>query len=142
MSDDANHEIVAELRKPRRYTLVFLAAMAVGFSVVVSHSHTSSHSNGWDAVRSALDHLDYAKALSLAQANVALQPDDYYGHSYLGSIYLAMDDVTNSEAQYLRAYELFPSRDNGRNLAAVRKRIAELNSKPPNTALEPTATTP
>jgi cytochrome c-type biogenesis protein CcmH/NrfG len=60
----------------------------------------------------------------MAQGNVARQPSDYYGHSYLGYIYLAMGDVTNSEAEYLRAYQLFPSEDAAKDLAAVRKRLA------------------
>jgi cytochrome c-type biogenesis protein CcmH/NrfG len=62
--------------------------------------------------------------LTLAQANVARQPSDYYGHSYLGIIYLAIGDVTNSEAEYSRAYQLFPSEDNEKSLSAVRKRLA------------------
>ena len=60
----------------------------------------------------------------MAQANVARQPNDYYGHSYLGYIYLAMGDVTHAEAEYSRAYQLFPSEDNAKDLAAIRKRVA------------------
>jgi cytochrome c-type biogenesis protein CcmH/NrfG len=62
--------------------------------------------------------------MSMAQEGAARQPNYYYGHAYLGSIYLAMDDLTNAEAEYLRAYELFPNEANEKNLTAVRKRIA------------------
>ncbi len=71
-----------------------------------------------------MDHQDFSAALSMAQALTARQPDYYYGHAFLGSIYLAMGDVTNSEAQYSRAYQLFPSEDGAKDLAAVRKRLA------------------
>ena len=71
-----------------------------------------------------MDHQDFPAALSMAQALTARQPDYYYGHAFLGSIYLAMGDVTNSETQYSRAYQLFPSEDGAKDLAAVRKRLA------------------
>ena len=67
---------------------------------------------------------DFPAALSMAQALVARQPDYYYGHAYLGAIYLAMGDVTNAETQYSRAYELFPNEESQKDLAAVRKRLA------------------
>ena len=60
----------------------------------------------------------------MAQALVARQPDYYYGHAYLGAIYLAMGDVTNAETQYSRAYKLFPNEESQKDLAAVRKRLA------------------
>jgi hypothetical protein len=34
-----------------------------------------------------------------------------------------MGDITNAEAQYLRADELFPDEENDKNVAAVRKRL-------------------
>jgi hypothetical protein len=42
-----------------------------------------------------------------------------------------MGDITNSETEYLRAYELFPSEDNEKNLTAVRKRIATAHDTQP-----------
>jgi tetratricopeptide (TPR) repeat protein len=42
-----------------------------------------------------------------------------------GNVYLAMGDLTNAEAQYLRAYELFPDDENQKPLTAIRKRIAK-----------------
>lgn len=125
MSEDINQEILKELQRSRRSNQVLLAVIAIVFIVVtISHQKSSETDHSWTAVQTAVRQLDYSRALALAQANVARQPSDYYGHSYLGIIYLAMGDVTNSEAEYLRAYELFPSEDNEKNLSAIRKRIA------------------
>jgi cytochrome c-type biogenesis protein CcmH/NrfG len=92
---------------------------------------------------------NFPAALSMAQSLVRQQPDYSYGHAWLGSIYLAMDDVTNSEAQYSRAYQLFPSEEYEKDLAAVRKRMAagasfklQSTTTLPNTALEPTPAAP
>ena len=68
---------------------------------------------------------DFPKALSVAQALVARQPNYYYGQAYLGAIYLAMGDVTNAEIHYSRAYELFPNEQSDKDLAAVRNRLAD-----------------
>jgi len=39
-------------------------------------------------------------------------------------VYLAMDDLTNAEAEYSRAYQLFPDEADQKDLDAVRKRMA------------------
>ena len=102
-----------------------MAVIAIVLLLVsVSHQKPAEPDHSWTAVQIAVKQLDYSRALTMAQANVARQPSDYYGHSYLGFIYLAMGDVTNSEAEYSRAYQLFPSEDNEKSLSAVRKRLA------------------
>ena len=125
MSEDINQEILKELQRTRRSNQVLLAVIAivcVFFSI--SHKKPSEPDHSWTAVQAAAKQLDYPRALSMAQANVARQPSDYYGHSYLGYIYLAVGDVTNSEAEYSRAYELFPNEESDKDLAAVRRRKA------------------
>ena len=77
-----------------------------------------------------MDRFEYPKAVSLLQGLIARQPSYYYGYSYLGNVYLAMGDLTNAEAQYLRAYELFPDEDNQKPLTAIRKRIAKERGLP------------
>ena len=125
MSEDINQEILKELQKSRRSNQV----LTVVISIVLlffsfSHQKPAEPDHSWTAVQTALRQLNYQRALTLAQANVARLPSDYYGHSYLGIIYLAIGDVTNSEAEYSRAYQLFPSEDNEKSLSAVRKRLA------------------
>ena len=125
MSEDINQEILKELQKSRRSNQVLMAVIAIVLLLVsVSHQKPAEPDHSWTAVQTAVKQLDYSRALTMAQANVARQPSDYYGHSYLGFIYLAMGDVTNSEAEYSRAYQLFPSEDNEKSLSAVRKRLA------------------
>lgn len=124
MSEDINQEILKELRKSRRsnqfLTAVIVTVLLLG---TFGHPRSSEPEHSWTAVQTALRQFDYRKALILAQANVERQSSDYYGHSYLGLIYLAMGDVTNSESEYSLAYKLFPSEDNEKNLAAVRRRM-------------------
>jgi hypothetical protein len=125
MSEDVHQDILKELKKSRRSNqMILVAASLIVLISLILRPKPSNPENSWTGVDSAMRRLDFPRALSLAKDNVERQPDYYYGHSYLGTIYLAMDDVTNSEAQYLRAYELFPSEDNEKNLAAVRKRLA------------------
>ena len=85
--------------------------------------HLVSLSYSWPQVRTAMDRQDFPEALSMAQTLVAREPNYYYGHAFLGAVYLAMNDITNSEVHYLRAYELFPDEESEKNLAAVRNRI-------------------
>ncbi|HEX7470871.1 MAG TPA: hypothetical protein VF437_09110 [Verrucomicrobiae bacterium] len=126
MSEDINQEILAELRKLKRVFYVILVFIILGALPAFYAGFTRGYSqaNSWDRVRTAMSRQDFPAALSMAQALVARQPDYYYGHAYLGAIYLAMGDVTNAETQYSRAYELFPNEESQKDLAAVRKRLA------------------
>jgi cytochrome c-type biogenesis protein CcmH/NrfG len=115
---------VAEIRKSRRSTqIVFAVIVALILIGGYGRQKPAESEHSWSAVQTAIRQLDYHRALLLAKTNVALQPYDYYGHGYLGVIYLAIGDVTNSEVEYSRAYQLFPSEENEKSLAAVRKRM-------------------
>ena len=126
MSEDINQEILAELRKLKRVFYLILVFIVVGSvpAFYAGFKRGLSTPDSWDQVTTAMRHQDFRAALSLGRALVASQPNYYYGHAYLGAIYLALGDVTNAEAKYSRAYELFPSEESEKDLAAVRKRIA------------------
>ena len=126
MSEDINQEVLVELRNLKRVFYLILVFVIVGSvpAFYAGFTRGLSKADSWDQVTTAMKRQDFPKALSMGQALVAAQPNYYYGHGYLGVIYLAMGDVTNAEAQYLRAYELFPSEESEKDLAAVRKRKA------------------
>ena len=126
MSEDINQEILVELRKLKRVFYLILLFIIVGSvpAFYAGYTRGISKAESWDQVTTAMKRQDFPKALSMGQALVAGQPNYYYGHAYLGTIYLAMGDVTNAEAQYSQAYELFPNEESDKNLAAVRKRMA------------------
>ena len=129
MSEDINREVLVELRKLKRVfnlILVFVIAGSVPafYAFYAGFRRGVSKADSWDQVTAAMRHQDFSRALSMGQALVAGQPDYYYGHAYLGAIYLAKGDITNAEAQYSRAYELFPNEQTEKDLAAVRKRKA------------------
>jgi tetratricopeptide (TPR) repeat protein len=127
MSEDINQEILAELRKLKRVFYLILVFIIVGAVPAFYQDLSRGFSQAapsWERVRTAMGRQDFPAALSMAEALVASQPNYYYGHAYLGAIYLATGDVKNAEAQYSRAHELFPSEENEKDLAAVRKRVA------------------
>ena len=131
MSDDINQEILAELRGLRSigrrlfWLLLLLLIVSVFAFPIPRRWRSASSAASWESVTTAMRQQDFPKALTEAQALVAKQPNYYYGHAYLGAIYLAMGDVTNAQTHYLRAYELFPNDESEKDLAAVRKRLAE-----------------
>ena len=76
----------------------------------------------WSEVAAAMRRSDYPQALTLARTVSARRPNDYYGHWYLGKIYLALDDVPHAESEYARAYDLNPIDDLRKELDAIRTR--------------------
>lgn len=131
MSDDINQQVVEELRGVRSicrrlfWVLLLVLIVSVLAFPISRRSRSTPAANSWSSVDTAMRQQDFSKALAEAQALVAQQPNYYYGQAYLGVIYLAMGDLTNSEAHYKRAYELFPTEESEKDLAAVRKRMAE-----------------
>lgn len=125
MDEDIQEQILSELRKMRKtnqWMSVFLAivlVVVVGWAFIRIPPQTA---NSWVEVRSAMHRSDYQKALQLTQKLAAEHPDDYYAHEYLGIIHLAMGDVAKAEAEYARAYELFPEEETRKKLDAIRKR--------------------
>ena len=125
MSEDINNEILKELKRSRRFNQTVMVVIGVVVILnLVFHTRPAEPTLSWSAPQSAIRQLDYARAVSLVKANIAHQPNDYYGYQYLGIIYLAMGDLTNSETQFSRSYALFPSEENEKYLAAVRKRMS------------------
>ena len=137
MNEDINREILIELRKLRQINqrmsylslVVLIAAIAfIGITEYqYKHSHsaqTSSQLYPWRDVDAAFNQLDYSKAISLAQTILAHDTNDSWGYNYLGIIYSRMGNLTNAEAAYERAYQLFPSKTREEDVAAIQKRIA------------------
>jgi cytochrome c-type biogenesis protein CcmH/NrfG len=126
MSEDSNQEILVELRKLKRAFYLVLIVIIVITAPAAYEGFKSGYSQAesWERVRTAMSRQDFPAALSMAQVLVTSQPNYDYGHTCLGYVYLAMGDITNAETQYARAYDLFPSEENEKNLAAVRKRLA------------------
>jgi cytochrome c-type biogenesis protein CcmH/NrfG len=131
MSEDINQEVLKELRKVtswgrRVFWLLLLLLIVSILSYPISRRpRSASRPGSWESVTTAVRQQDFQTALAEAQALVAQEPSYYYGHAYLGAIYLAMGDVTNAELHYSRAYELFPNEEADKNLAAVRKRLQQ-----------------
>ncbi|HEX4119449.1 MAG TPA: hypothetical protein VH619_02380 [Verrucomicrobiae bacterium] len=126
MNEEIKSEIIVELRKSRNViTCIFvLIAAWLAYNIIENWRGVEQCGNCWYDVRTELDRQQFPKALTAAKALVAAQPDYDYGRTELGFIYLAMDDLTNAEAQYTKAYELFPSKEHKEYLEAVQTRIA------------------
>jgi cytochrome c-type biogenesis protein CcmH/NrfG len=134
MNDDVNLRILSELRLLRQssnFALVVCAVLVVGVAIYLplrygslsSRQPAQTQTDSWEAVRTAIDHIDYDKASAIAERILKRYPNDYYGYSYLGSIALAADRIEEAERHFARAYELLPSEENEKMLRAVRKRI-------------------
>jgi cytochrome c-type biogenesis protein CcmH/NrfG len=78
----------------------------------------------WSEVRCLIDRQEFKRAFAVAERLVAQAPRNPYGHSVLGQLFLAVDDIKNAEIQYSMAYDLFPSDEAQETLQALRKRMA------------------
>jgi cytochrome c-type biogenesis protein CcmH/NrfG len=124
---DTQQELLDELRRLRQTvlwsTIFAMVPLLAVMGYVVMRMPRPAKSR-WSEVNAAMRASDYTKALNLAQPIVATQPEDFYGHQYLGRIYVDLGDTEHAESEYARAYDLWPSDEIGKELETVRKRRA------------------
>ena len=132
---DTNSQILQELRKLNRFSrsstilvIVLLFIFIAISSIFMWRSHLRSHSLqktvvSWDDVRCMRNSQQFTEALSSAKEIIQKTPDDWYGHSYLGFIYLEMGSLNDAQNEFAIAFKLWPTEENEKNLKAIKKRI-------------------
>ena len=121
---DVNQQILAEVRTLHHTSLwILLLAVSVLVIVVCLAFEIPRYTSPWSRVQQAVRQYDYERALNLAKNIVKEHPEDYYGHEYLGYIYLQMGNLNQAELEYSRAYELAPPERVKSKLEDVRRRI-------------------
>lgn len=106
--------------------VIFILVIAV-YLVIEIPRRTSP----WSRVQQAVREYDYERVLNLAKNVVREHPEDYYGHEYLGYIYLQMGNLNQAEQEYLRAFELAPPERVKSKLEDVRRRLARQSGVEP-----------
>lgn len=135
MNDEIGKQILDEMRAHNRFNrkaaVVPLAVLVAFVCVYIPFKEityrrgraTLQSSASWSEARSLLDRAEYTKALHMTRELVKKTPKWYYGYSLLGSIHQTMGDLSKAEENYARAYELFPTEENEKDLLAVRKAL-------------------
>lgn len=134
-----DQQILAEVRRLHHISLwMLLLAVCVLVIVVCLVFEIPRHTSPWLRVQQAVRQYDYERALNLAKSIVREHPEDYYGHEYLGYIYLQMGNLNQAEMEYSRAYELAPPERVKSKLEDVRRRLEGKSRVQPSATPIPT----
>ena len=85
----------------------------------------------WNAVWQDSDQGRRDQAIEKAKKILKAQPYTPGAHERMGDLYLVNNILPLAEMEYERAYELWPSEDNEKTLATIRKRIEAQKAKTP-----------
>jgi tetratricopeptide (TPR) repeat protein len=130
---DINQQILSEVRRLHHISLwMLLLAVSVLVIAVCLLFEIPRHTSPWSRVQQAVRQYDYERTLKLAMDIVREHPGDYYGHEYLGYIYLQMGNLHQAEVEYSRAYELGPPERLKSKLEDVRRRIERQSRAEPS----------
>jgi tetratricopeptide (TPR) repeat protein len=120
---NVNEQILSEVRSlHHRNQWILLLVITTLLIAVYLVYEIPRHTSPWSSVYKAMRHYNYDRALDLAKGIVREHPEDYYGHEYLGYIYLQMGNLNQAELEYSRAYELAPPERLKAKVEEVRKR--------------------
>ena len=135
MNDHIAQDILDELRKHTRQNqfnmratvaalailLVFVLMLPV-LDAIKAHKRCPPEQRAtWSASHTAFDDGNYEKAIELTQTMIQKNPGYYFGYTRLATAYQAKGDLPNAEANFLKAYELYPSEENEKALTTIRK---------------------
>jgi len=153
MDTDTEKQILAELRKQtkivQRWNVCATISMLTFFVVLIGCmvfrdrinaklKTISPSADSWDNVGKIMDDGDPSTGEAMMRRLAAKYPDYYYNYKYMGFKEQKLGRYKEAEVYFQKAYELFPTEENEKNLAAIRKAI-EWKSKPTNQVSEETA---
>ena len=154
MDTDTEKQILAELRKQTRWNVNFLIALPILLVLFMAslvfkdrivaclkpiiQSAEPLSADSWDKAAKLMDDGDPSKGEAMMRRLVTKHPDYYYNYKYMGFKEQKLGRFKEAEVNFRKAYELFPTDENEKNLAAIRKAI-EWKSKPANQVAEETA---
>lgn len=77
--------------------------------------------DSWREARALMDRGDLQQSRDMLDRMIARNPRNFYNHRLLGFVEQQRGNLKASEAAFVRAFELFPSEENEKNLAAIRR---------------------
>lgn len=134
MDAETEKQILCELRKQNRMSMIcivwlgvlvtlFVVSIAFRDRIASSLMAGSLPTDSWREARTLVDKEDYKKGTEMIRRLIAKHPKYYYGYKLMGSVEQELGNLKETEENYAKAYDLFPSEDNEKDLAAIRKVI-------------------
>jgi tetratricopeptide (TPR) repeat protein len=123
--------ILTKQAKDNRIGMIVAAIFLVGFIAtipfhrqVISRLMPTSHEiDSWHDARTLHSDGKLAEAEEMVQRLCKKYPDYDYGYALLGCWKQELGNLKEAEANYAKAYDLFPSEDNEKTLVAIRKAL-------------------
>lgn len=146
MTEETEKQLLDELRKQTTATtkqtrdnrigmigagilmLVFIASLSFHERVLSRLKPVPQAIDTWREARNLGDKGDFQKSEEMTKRLIKEHPDYYYGYYLLGSLYQEIGNLNEAEANYVKAYSLFPTEKNEKDLVAIRKVIEMKNA--------------
>ena len=141
MNEEPENQILDELRKQtailtkqardNRIGMIVVAILLIGFVTTIPFHRqiisclmpTPHVIDTWHEARTLDSEEKLAEAEKMVQRLIKKYPDYDYGYVLLGCWQQQFGNLNEAEANYAKAYDLFPSENNEKTLAATRKVI-------------------
>jgi tetratricopeptide (TPR) repeat protein len=103
--------------------LVVLTMVSLFFGDRISAAFRARETppDSWREARALMDRGDLQPSREMLGRMIARNPRNFYNHRLLGFVEQQRGNLVESEAAFARAFELFPSEENEKNLAAIRR---------------------
>ena len=103
--------------------VLFVAAIALKDRITSSFKTSAASVDSWKDARALFDRDEFSKGKEMIHRLIAKHPDYYYGYTLMGAGEQRFGNLQEAESNYAKAYDLFPTEENGKDLVAIRKAI-------------------
>jgi len=130
MEDDNTNKIVEELQRQTktgiRINIIFVVVVAIIVIIPMIYLKYKGKSLDvkldipiWTKINEASSRNDRNEEIKLVKELLDKNPEDYYLHSYIGSLYVQKRELKLAKKHFETSYKLFPIKDTKDRLEAI-----------------------
>ena len=112
------------------FSVLVVAGVVFGDRLAVAGRDHDAR-DAWREARVLVDKGEIDKGRAMISRMIARNPRNYYGYRLMGFVEQERGDLKAAETNFARACELFPTEENEKNLAAIRKVQAQAGAVHP-----------
>lgn len=149
MDDDTGQQILDELRAHTRLlkganrvyavavawlgilVVVTMVSLVFGDRISAAMKAREVPVDSWREARSLMDRGELQKGREMLGRMIVRNPRNFYNYRLMGLVEQQLGNLPAAETNFAKACELFPSEENEKNLAAIRKVRAPPPDAPP-----------
>ena len=102
-------------------TVLTMISLVFGARIDEMFKRQEAPRDSWREARTLVDQGEIARGTAMIDRLLVKSPRNFYGYRLMGFVEQGRGNLQAAEINFAKTYELFPTEENEKNLAAIRK---------------------